>query len=304
MRIVTLLPSATDLVLALGQGDNLVGISHSCDGPALLDGLPRLTSTSVPQGDSQVIDDYVRDHLETHSALYQLDLEGLEAAKPDVVLSQGLCEVCAVATGDVVEAVQGLSSRPQLVDLNPFRLEDIFDDLAKLGEVLGCADHAAAVVQTLKLRVQRVAAITKDLPRRRVAFLEWLMPLFNGGHWNPELVQLAGGEDLTGSLGQPSSTLSWEQLEAADAELLLVACCGYRVPRTREDLEALGREARWNQLRAVRDGQVFMADGQAYFARPGPSVVEALERLAATLHPDHFSAEPFERFAGAGAIAT
>ena len=215
MRVVTLLPSATDMVLALGYGENLVGVSHSCDFPQSLGTLPRLTSTLVSgEVSSEAIDSFVRSHLADRSALYELDLAGLEAAAPDVVISQGLCDVCAVATGDVIEAVNSLPSKPILVDLNPNTLSDILNDVLTVGQALGCEEKAQSLRANLSNRIDFVAGRNHRLPdsdRPSAAFLEWLNPLFNGGHWNPQVVDLAGAKEIFGNPALPSQTRSLQQ---------------------------------------------------------------------------------------------
>ncbi|MEM1091108.1 MAG: cobalamin-binding protein [Pseudomonadota bacterium] len=302
MRVATLLPSATDMVLALGHEDDLVGVSHSCDLPANVKPLRRLTATVVPsERSSETIDTFVRDHLNTNTALYELDIPALEKAAPDVIVSQGLCDVCAVATGDVEEAIASLPGKPTLVDLNPNNLDDIFTDLRRLGDVLGSTDRATELEASLRQRVAQVAEQSRRITgpsRPKVAFLEWLKPLFNAGHWNPELVELAGATEVLGRPGLPSQTTDIEQLVAADPDILMIACCGYRVPETLADLRAMDEIPEWRNLRAVSGGRVFVADGQDYFARPSPSVVDALERLAVTLHPTDFPsllAAPFRK---------
>ena len=290
MRIVSLLPSATEIVCALGMGDNLVGVSHSCDYPPQVQGLPRMTSTHVPfQADSHTIDNYVRQHLTGHEALYDLDIAALEAAKPDVVVSQALCDVCAVATGDVEDAIRSLPGSPVLVDLTPSTLDDVFADIERVADVLGAQEAGDSLVNDLRARRDRVADRTTAIPeeeRPRVAFLEWLIPPFNGGHWNPELVTLAGGIDLLGTHAQPSYTLDWQTVAGADPEVMVVACCGFTVERALQDVELIQAEPLWQGMPAVKQGRVHVMDGNAYFSSPGPRLIDGLEILAQTLHPD------------------
>jgi iron complex transport system substrate-binding protein len=270
--------------------DSLVGISHSCNFPASVLGKPVVTSTLVPfRESSDVIDSFVREHLESNSALYELDLQALEAAAPDVIISQGLCDVCAVSTGDVIAALNSLGSKPKLIDLEPYTLDDVFDDCIRVGTALGQPDLAQSFVYELKRRRDRVAERTAIIPtadRPSIAFLEWLDPPFNGGHWNPELVLLAGGIDLLGAAGKPSSTLSWEQVSASGADAIFIACCGFRKERALEDVQKLALTDHWNNLPAVQAGNVFIADGNAYFSCPGPRLIDGLEIMAHALHPD------------------
>ena len=289
MRIVTLLPSATEIVCALGLRDQLVGVSHSCNYPEDVADLPVMTSTHVPhEKSSGEIDQYVREHLTGHEALYDLDLDALRKAAPDVIVSQTLCDVCAVSTGDVLAALRDLPSQPQLVDLEPNTLDDVFNDILNVGEILGVPDRARDLVESLTTRrataAKRTAAIPRD-QRPRVAFLEWLDPPFNGGHWNPELVSLAGGIDLLGAPGKPSSTQNWDEIIAEAPDVLYIACCGFRVDRALEDITVVSQRPEWSQMPAVRNDQVYVTDGNAWFSCPGPRLLDGMEVMAHALHP-------------------
>ena len=290
MRVVSLLPSATEMVCALGCGDQLVGVSHSCHFPEFVSTLPAMTSTRVPvEADSRSIDNVVREHLGSHAALYDLDVARMAQAAPDIIVSQTLCDVCAVATGDVMEAVQSLPSKPVLVDLQPSTLEDVYSDCLRVGEHLGVTATAETLVHRLRARESSVAARTATLPnaqRPRVVFLEWLNPPFNAGHWNPRLVELAGGIDMLGAPGQASTTLEWDEIVAVEPEVVFVACCGFPIERALEDLKAISCTPVWRELPAVKQGRVYVADGNAYFSCPGPRLLDALEMLAHALHPN------------------
>lgn len=287
-----MLPSATEIVCALGLEDHIVAVSHSCNFPAKVCDLPRVTSTRVPYRESSAaIDGYVRNHLSgsSNDALYDLDLYQLQRAKPDFVVSQALCDVCAVSTGDVLSAIQSLPSRPELIDLEPNTLDDVIDDIVRVGKCLGTIESARYLTADLIERRKRVATRTQSIPeaqRPRVAFLEWLYPPFNGGHWNPELVELAGGIDLLGSPGQPSSTQNWAEIVAAAPDVLLIACCGFRIERALEDIDRISQTDEWQALPAVRNGRVYVMDGNAYFSCPGPRLLDGLEIVAHALHPD------------------
>ena len=290
MRIATLLPSATEIVCALGLREQLVGVSHSCNYPEDVTEIPVMTSTHVPyEKSSAEIDEYVRDHLTGHEALYDLDLEALSAAAPDVIVSQTLCDVCAVSTGDVLKALRDLPSQPELIDLEPNTLDDVFDDIQRVGEALGAADRARELVDELTTRRTAAAARSASIPRTerpRVAFLEWLEPPFNGGHWNPELVELAGGIDLLGAPGKPSSTQSWDDVVASEPDVLFIACCGLRVERALEDVAIVSQRPDWQKLPAVRNRRVYVTDGNAWFSCPGPRLIEGMEIMAHALHPE------------------
>ena len=289
MKIATLLPSATEIVCALGLEDQLAAVSHSCSFPAAVRHLPRVTSTRVPyNADSKTIDTFVRDHLSQNAALYDLDVPELRAIAPEVIISQDLCDVCAVSSGDVLAALRSLPSRPTLIDLTPSTLGDVLADISRVGGVLNVAPAAAALVAELTERRQAVERITRAVPREErptVAFLEWLVPPFNAGHWNPELVELAGGVDLLGSRGQPSTTQSWDDIVRADPDILFIASCGYSIERTIDDLRHASVAAAFEQLRAARAGRIYVADGE-YFSCPGPRLLDGLELLAHVLRPD------------------
>lgn len=293
MRIVSLLPSATEIVGALGAQADLVGISHSCDYPRSVVELPRVTSTRVPyQKSSIVIDDFVREHLENNAALYDLDTLALETLRPDVLVSQALCDVCAVATGDVLEAIGALTKVPKLVDLNPNTLDDVLHDIGNVASSIGRESEGRKLLAELARRrseVNRVSAAISLENRPRVAFVEWLIPPFNGGHWNPELVEEAGGLDILGSPGEPSRTLTVAEIKASKPDVLFFAACGFDVDRTVVDIQLLGQSEDWREL--LEACAVFVADGDSFFARPGPRLIDGLEILAHAMHPAKF-AEP------------
>jgi len=306
MRIVSLLPSATEIVCSLGLRDELVGVTHECDHPPAVRGLPKVTRTLVPHdATSGEIDALVRERLVTDRALYHLDMPMLEALAPDLIVTQALCDVCAVAADEVMQAACRLPGTPPVVNLEPMSLGDVFDAVVAVGEAAGRPDAAAAAVAGLRARVAAVAGRTATIPperRPRVAFLEWIDPLFSGGHWNPELVELAGGVDVLGSPGQASRTISWEALRDAAPDVVFVACCGYSTERALADLPLLRAKPGWGDLPAVRCGRVHVSDGNAYFSRPGPRLVDSLEILAHALHPDAHPSppSPATRVAGIG----
>ena len=275
---------------ALGLRDHLVGVSHSCNFPEDVSELPVMTSTHVRYHESsQAIDEYVRGHLTGHEALYDLDIGRLVAARPDFIISQTLCDVCAVSTGDVMKAIRSLPSEPTLIDLEPNTLSDVFDDVRSVGERLGINEEKNSTLADLIARRQAVAKLTATIPpeeRPRVAFLEWLFPPFNGGHWNPELVELAGGIDLLGSPGKPSTTQCWQEIVEQKPDVLFVACCGFRVDRTLQDVAEIGKTDEWQQIQAVKNGRVYVTDGNAYFSCPSPRLIDGLEIMAHALHPD------------------
>lgn len=291
MRIVSLLPSATEIVCALGLQDRLVGVTHECDWPAEVVQLPHVTRTMIPEdAPSGEIDALVRARLKTRQALYTLDLPLLELLRPDLIVTQALCDVCAVADDEVRAAAQSLPGAPPVINLAPRSLTDVLDCLRLVGVAAGVADRAEQVVARLHARIDAVAARSTALAPTRVVLLEWLDPPFSCGHWTPELVQLAGGVELLGRAGQRSRTLRWDEVEAVQPEVIFIACCGFDIAHTRRDLIALEALPQWRALHAVQAGHVYAIDGAQYFSRPGPRLVDSLEILAHTLHPD---AQPF-----------
>ncbi|QJX00788.1 cobalamin-binding protein [Frigoriglobus tundricola] len=294
MRIVSLLPSATEIVCALGLGENLVGVTHECDFPPFVTDLPRVTRTLIPHdATSREIDALVRERLKTQRALYTLDMPTLERLAPELIVTQALCDVCAVAEAEVTAAACSLPGRPTVINLEPMSLGDVLDTLVAVGTAAGVPDRAEAVVTDLRRRVGAVATRSeRAADRPRVVLLEWLDPPFSCGHWSPELVRLAGGDEVLGRAGHPSRTLSWEEVVAARPDVLVIACCGFSLERTLDDLPGLVARPGWAELPAVRSGRVFITDGNAYFSRPGPRLVDSLEILAHALHPDLHALPP------------
>ncbi len=288
MRIVSLLPSATEIVCELGLGDSLVGVTHECDYPAFVRGLPKVTRTLVPHDTpSGQIDAVVREKLEGARALYGLDLEVLERLKPELIVTQALCDVCAVAESEVKAAACALPGAPRVVSLEPMRLAEVFDCLRLVGEAAGILERAREAVARLEARVAAVERRTREIAERpRVALVEWIDPPFGCGHWSPEIVRLAGGVEVVGREGLPSRTTPWPEFVAAAPEVLVVACCGFDRERTRQDLPLLASYPGFRELPAVRSGRVYLLDGNAYFSRPGPRLVDSLELLAYALHPE------------------
>lgn len=289
-RIVSLLPSATELVCALGLRESLVGISHECDYPPGVETLPRVTRTRIAHdASSREIDEQVRRELAGTQALYSLDMQVLPTLAPALLVTQSLCDVCAVGADEVESALCRIPGAPQLFNLQPERLGDILDCVRTLGEAAGVPAAASRLADALHARIERVRARSARIPaarQPRVALLEWLDPLFDAGHWNPELVVAAGGVPVCGKIGEPSTTLAWDTLRAADPDVIFIACCGFDVERTLVDLPVLEALPGWTSLTAVRNHRVYVTDGNAYFNRPGPRIVDSLDILAHALHPE------------------
>lgn len=287
MRIVSLLPSATEIVCALGLGDQLVGVTHECDYPPAVRSLPKVTHTLIPTDAASCdIDEMVRAQLNTERTLYKLDLPALERLQPDLIVTQTLCDVCAVAESDVAAAVCRLPGRPTVINLEPTRLEDVFESMHTVGAAAGIGNRAKEAVTELRARVAAVAGRAQRLAHRpRVVLLEWIDPPFSSGHWSPELVELAGGREMIGRAGDRSRRVEWEEVVRADPEVLVVACCGFDAARTMQDLPILRSYSGYEGLSCVRAGRVHVVDGNAYFSRPGPRLVESVEILAELIHP-------------------
>ena len=295
-RIVTLLPSATEIVCELGLREQLVGVTHECDYPPGVELLPHVTMSAIDhRASSADIDNQVREHLNTGNGLYTLDAKLLESLAPDLLVTQALCEVCAVSEDEVLAVLKHLPGAPRLINLEPMSLTEVFETITLVGESADCIEVASNYRAQLEARVSRVKAITSGLSeaeKPRVGFLEWIDPLFNAGHWTPEIIEYAGGIDSFGNKHQPSATLSDDALMDADPDVLIVALCGFDEIRAAKDLENLKARLDYHRLSAVKNNRVHILDGNAYFSRPGPRLVESLEVLAAILHPEHFSKEP------------
>lgn len=290
-RVVSLIASSTEIVHALGQADRLVARSHECDHPPEVLALPAVTEPRFPtDGTSYEIDQRVRALVQEALSVYRVDAERLRAVRPDVILTQTQCEVCAVSLGAVEEALaEWTGARPILVPLSPDSLEAVWDDIRRVAAALDVADEGERLVAGLRGRCAEMAAAAATVPHRpTVLCVEWIDPLMAAGNWMPELVVMAGGRNLVGEAGRHSPTLDWERLRGLDPEVILVSPCGFDLARTRADMDGLTSRPGWDGLRAVREGRVALADGVQWFSRPGPRLVESLEILAEILHPERF----------------
>ncbi|QDU82920.1 corrinoid ABC transporter substrate-binding protein [Planctomycetes bacterium Pla163] len=288
MRIASLLPSATEIVAAVGARDELVGISHECDFPAGVAGLPVLTRPRVafPRA-SGAIDRAVRQVLEDALAVYEIELDRLREVAPDVIVTQALCDVCAVSLDDVRAALRELAcENVEVVSLEPGRLSDVWGDVRRVGAATGHAEEGERAAAELERRCDLLRARTAAFDARpSVLTVEWIEPVMIGGTWMPELVEIAGGTALVTVPGQHAPTLALEDLRALDPDVVLVKPCGFDLARTAEEAALLQKVLPWSEWRAAREGRVFVADGNAYFNRPGPRLVESAEILAACMHP-------------------
>jgi iron complex transport system substrate-binding protein len=290
-RIVSLISSATEIVAALGFESDLVGRSHECDYPSSILRLPVCTAPKfdVHQG-SAAIDRSVKQLLQDATSVYRVDADLLQALTPDVIVTQSQCEVCAVSLRDVEQAVcSWTGNRARIVSLQANDLADVWSDIARVAEALGVADRGATLIARLKDRMEAISERVQGIPERpTVACLEWIDPLMAAGNWMPELVALAGGVNLFGSAGKHSPWMTWAELCQRDPDVIVALPCGLDLTRTRQELVTLASKPDWPALTAVRRGRVFVADGNQYFNRPGPRLVESLEILAEMLHPRYF----------------
>jgi iron complex transport system substrate-binding protein len=295
-RIVSLLPSATEIVCALGLEENLVGVTHECDFPASVVGKPVLTASRISHQtmSSSEIDHAVRSQLDGHGSIYELDERLLAELKPDLIITQELCEVCAVSYKTVLEAARLLEADARVVSLEPNTIEDIFANVRTVGSLTGREAEADALVRELTVRLDSLAVLLTQVETRpRTLVLEWLEPPFAPGHWVPEQVAFAGGDARFGASGEKSRVASAEEIQTYAPEVIVLAPCGYYKEDTLRALERARLPRGWHELPAVRDGRVWAVDATSYFSRPGPRVVEGAEILLRVIHPDIFG-EPNE----------
>ncbi|HVJ84133.1 MAG TPA: cobalamin-binding protein [Caulifigura sp.] len=288
MRIVSFLPSATEIVCELGLQEQLVGVTHECDFPTGVASLPHVTRTHLPAAASSgEIDRLVREQLATERSLYQLDHDRLAALEPDLIITQSLCDVCAVAESDVQRALCRLPRGAALLNLEPQSLTDVLDSVVTVADAAGIRERGVEARRRLQNRMNAVTEAVNSSARLRVVVLEWIDPPFSAGHWVPEIVELAGGQEMIGRAGQRSVTLDWDQVAAARPEVLFISCCGFSIERTKQDLPLLFDRLADLQLPCFEHGNLFVLDGSAYLSRPGPRLVEALELMAQAMHPEH-----------------
>ena len=287
MRICSLLPGATEIAFALGLGDQIVGVTHECDHPADAQYKPVVVRSAIDSKrmSGAEIDRKVAALLQAGKGLYSIDEAAFAAAAPDVILTQGLCEVCALDYSEVKKAAAKLNHEPRILSLNPHSLNDILDDILRVGAATEQDSAAAALVSDLRARIAQVGNREPDR-RPRVVCLEWFEPLYTAGHWVPEMVALAGGHDAIGRNGEPSAKIEWRDVLDAKPEVILLMPCGFDVRRTVKESTPLRALPGWNDLPAVRSQNVFALNGNAYFSRPGPRLVNGLEILARIIHPD------------------
>ncbi len=294
-KVVSLIASSTEIVCALGLGERLVGRSHECDYPAWVKELPLCTEAKLDvEGKSYEIDQKVKEILQEGLSVYRVFADQLNALKPDIILTQIQCVVCAVSEKDVMDATcQLIDSRPEIVSLNTNTLDDLWKDIQRVADALGDPDSGEQLIHKLHGRIRAIeeqvgATHASPLQKPRVAFIEWVDPLMSCGNWMPTLVEKAGGINLFGEAGKHSPWMTWEELKKSNPDIIVVAPCGFDIARTLKEMPALTNRPDWKELKAVKENQVYIADGNQFFNRPGPRLVESLEILAEIFHPKTF----------------
>ena len=283
MQICSFLPSATEILYALGLGNSIAGVTFECDFPPEAAGKAIVVNTNIAHDlTSAEIDHHVNEYSSHGESLYRVDIQKLEAIKPDLIVTQELCDVCAISTSYVAKAVHQLSSKPQILSLTPHTLEDVLKDILRVGEATDRGIEARALLSSLRERIARVGQATKT-QRPTVVCLEWLSPPFNGGHWIPEMIDLAGGVDPLGKLGKDSYRMKWDQVFEVDPDVVVVMPCGHNLERSIEEYRATQFPEGWKQVKAVRNGRVYAVNASAYFSRPGPRLVTGLEIMHSLL---------------------
>ena len=290
-RIVSLLPAATEIAAVLGLMDRVVGVSHECDFPSEANQRPRVTHCPVHNSGmtSREVDEWVRRALRENGTIYTIDEPLLRKLRPDVILTQKLCDVCAVGYGTVARLAETLPGPPTVVNLEPSSVSDIFDEIRRVAKVCDVPERADKLLSQLSDRIEGVRRRANRIRHRPRCFLmEWVDPPFCSGHWGPELVEIAGGYDALGRKRQPSLQIEWQEVIDTRPDVIVLALCGYNIDRARRDYEILRGFPEFNSLPAARRGEIYLVDASAYFARPGPRIVDSVEILAGILHPREF----------------
>jgi iron complex transport system substrate-binding protein len=291
-RIVSLLPSSTEIVTALGLKPHLVGRSHECDYPHAVKKLPVCTAPKFsPRGNSLDVHLRVQQVLRDSLSVYEVFVDKLEQLKPDIIITQSQCDVCAVNLRDVKAALSNMvSSKPVVIDLQPNTLNDVMNDILRVANATGFSESGAQLVKNLRLRMRTVANRARTVAeKKKVVCIEWIAPLMTAGNWVPRLVRMAGGESLFAKEGKHSTFIDWQDILDADPDVIILMPCGYKMHQTFDNLHFLINRPEWNLLRAVREQQVYLTDGNHFFNRPGPRLADSLEILAEILHPEIFN---------------
>jgi iron complex transport system substrate-binding protein len=306
MRIVSLLPSATEILFALGFDRELVGVSHECDFPQQARTKRVVIQSRIPKDAAPLeIDRLVREYVARGESLYAVDAQALEELAPDLIITQDLCHVCAASPDDLGAALARFAARPEVLCLNPQDLGDVWRDILWVGEQTRCGRAAEALLERIGERLGSLERIVADKEERpRVAFLEWLQPFYVGGHWVPEMIELAGGRDVLGQVHTASFRVTLEEIIAAAPEIILISPCGYGVRQARDEYLSMANPLEWNAIPAVQSGRVYALEANSYFSRPGPRLITGIEALAKVFHPSIGVGPEAQRAAVSVATAT
>jgi iron complex transport system substrate-binding protein len=291
MKVLSLVPSATEIVCALGSQESLCGVSCDCDYPDTVSSKPVVSAKVLPISSTTApaaIDRMVRDQLHESDSIYTLDRALIQKLQPDVILAQDLCRVCAVPSGHVEEALDVIGCTAQVLSLDPHNLDEVLESILNVGSVLNVTDEAESFVRHQRSRIERVRRLLQGIAKKRVVALEWQDPPFSGGHWVPEMIDIAGGEDLLGTPGGRSRTLSWGEIAAVSPDVIVYMPCGYGLAEAATQLPELYEINEFRQSPAAVNGEVFVTDSSSYFSRSGPRLIDGVELLAGLLHPTHF----------------
>jgi iron complex transport system substrate-binding protein len=289
MRICTLLPSATEICFALGLGDSVRGVTHECDYPAEAREKRVVVNSRLPHtADSAEIDRLVAEYTERGESIYRVDAEALREIDPNLIITQDLCHVCAASPDDLAAALSTLPRTPKILSLNPHTISDVVDDIRSIGVATGTQEPAKKLVENVRRRIADIQWAVRPFSdeRPRVACLEWLDPFYLGGHWVPEMIALAGGQDPLARVGEPSFRMEWEKIFAAQPEVILITPCGYGLERAADEFLRMRLPIGWDDLPAVKQGRVFASDSNSYFSRPGPRLADGVAILARAIHPE------------------
>ncbi len=295
MRICSFLPSTTEIICELGLADNLIGITHECDYPEAVNSKERVIMSSIDHKtlSSKEIDDLVTENSKNGKSTYLVDKDKLKAANPDIIFTQGLCEVCAVSGNQVLEAVEVLENRPEIISLEPGTVDEVLESIVTIGNATGKSEQAGELVASLKKRIDIIRNISlRERDKPRVFCLEWLEPPFVAGHWVPDMVEIAGGDNGLRSKGEQSVKVKWDDILDFAPHYIFVMPCGFNIDKTINEIDAVTSNSIWHQTPASQKGNVYLVDANSYFSRPGPRIVDGIEIIARTIHPDLFKMEP------------
>ena len=295
MRICSFLPSTTEIICKLGLTDNLIGITHECDFPEAVMSKERVIMSSIDHKtlSSKEIDDLVSENSKNGKSTYLVDREKLKAANPDIIFTQGLCEVCAVSGNQVLDAVEVLDSSPEIISLEPGTVDEVLESIVTIGNATGRSEEAAELTSNLRDRIENIRNISeRERDKPRVFCLEWLEPPFVAGHWVPDMVEIAGGNNGLRAKGEQSIRVNWEEVIEFAPHFIFVMPCGFDIDKTLNEIDVVTSNPLWHQIPASQKGNVYLVDANSYFSRPGPRIVEGIEIIARTILPDMFKMEP------------